>query len=424
MPRTRILLAFLICVSAGLAADPPLSVQLLDGKSLTGELAGINEREITVKVDGKSVARPLDQVLQIDFQPMPVGAQPKESYTAVGLTDGSVFRCSKFGIKAKEANLTLAAGPQFSVPMTAITFVLHEANVEAIVKQFREYIAKAKQQRSDYLLVKPKDTLNGLEGTVGDGDEKGENVEFTREGAKRSINLAKTQGLIFFREADGKMANAVCKLLDTARNEIQVAAVAKTDKGFTITTPAGAKIEYPRNLIARLDYSKGKLTFLSDMDPMEVVETCTEGVDSVQHYHRDKNLDGGQIRIGPTTYSKGIAMHAHTELEYELKGEYREFSAFLGVEDGIGGGEGPTTVKILGDGKELYAGTIRKGQKLNPAPAIDKNKPPPAGQRVNELVLPLKLSVVNVLKLRVVVASGDLLDLGKHATLADAQVSK
>lgn len=417
-----VLAALLVCASVGFAADPPLSLRTLDGKTVTGEFGNITDREIMLKVDGREVATRLDAVLQIDFQSMPAGAPPKGAFSLVELTDGSLLRCSKFAVKGQNATVTLAAGPQFTVPMAVISFVLTEAQNDAQLKQFRDYVAKSKKERTDYLLVKRGDALNGLEGTVGDGDTQGENVEFTRSGAKRSISLAKTQGLIFFREADAKMAPSVCKLLDTARNEIQVATVGKSDKGLLVITPAGAKIEYPRALIARLDYSKGKLTFLSDMDPAETVETCTEGQDSVQHYRRDKNLDGAPIRIGPTSYSKGIALHAHTELEYDLRGEYREFKAFVGVEDGIGGGDGPTVVKILGDGKELFTATVKKGQRLNPAA---KPKTPAAGgTRENEYVQPVTLSVVNVLKLRVVVASGDLLDLGKHATLAEAQVSK
>jgi hypothetical protein len=426
MLRTRVIITFLLFVSGGLAADPPLSVQLLDGKSLSGELVSINDREIKLKVEGKEIIRPLESVLQIDFQAMPTGAPPKDTFVAVGLTDGSALRCSKFAIKGKDATLTLAAGPSLTVPISALTYFLNEANDPALAKQFREYVARSKQQHTDYLMVKQKgsNTLNGLDGTVGDGDAMGENVEFTRQGQKRSISLAKTQGLIFYREADAKMAPAICKLLDTARNEIQVGTVAKTDKGLTVTTPAGAKIEYPRALIARLDYSKGKLTFLSDIDPVEVVETCTEGPDSVQHYHRDKNLDNGPIRIGPTPYPKGLAMHAHSEIEYDLKGEYREFKAVIGVEDGIGGGEGPTLVKILGDGKELYSRKHAKGERFDPPAA--PVKPVGVGTKKPEQLwaLPVKLSVVNVQKLRIIVASGDMLDLSKHATLAEAQVSK
>jgi hypothetical protein len=424
MSVLRVLLVLLVSAVPAFAADPPLSLRTLDGKTLSGELIGIDAKEVKLKIGGRDVATPLDKVVQIDFQPMPPGVPPRDAFTAVELTDGSKLRCSKFAVRGKEATLTLTAGQEFKVPLGTVTYVLNEANNETLVKQFRDYLAKSKQQRSDFLLVKRDDVLNGLDGTVGDGDEKGENVEFTRSGAKRNISLAKVQGIIFQREADPNMTPAVCKVLDTARNEIMAASVSKSKDGIAIVTPAGAKIDYPRKLIARLDYSKGKLTFLSDMDPSEVVETCTEGADSVQHYHRDKNLDGGPIRVGPTGFGKGLSMHAHTELEYDLKGEYREFKAYLGVEESIGGGDGPTVVKILGDGKELISVSLKKGEKLNPK-AIDKAKSSQTREaKDNPSLLPITLSVVNVLKLRIVVASGDLLDLGKHATLGEALVSK
>jgi hypothetical protein len=424
MSAFRVLLVLLMGAIPALAADPPLSLRTLDGKTLSGELSNIDAKEVKIKIGGQDVATPLEQVVQIDFQPMPPGAPPRDAFTAVELTDGSKLRCTKFAVKGREATVTLTAGQEFKIPLSTITYVLNEANNEALIKQFREYLAKSKMQRSDFLLVKRDDVLNGLDGTVGDGDEKGENVEFTRAGAKRNISLAKVQGIIFLREADPNMTPAVCKLLDTARNEVMAASVSKSKDGIAIVTPAGAKIDYPRKLIARLDYSKGKLTFLSDMDPSEVMETCTEGQDSVQHYHRDKNLDGGPIRVGPTAFSKGLSLHAHTELEYDLKGEYREFKGYLGVEESIGGGDGPTIVKIVGDGKELLSVVLKKGEKLNPK-ASDKAKSSQTREaKDNPALLPVTLSVVNVLKLRIVVASGDLLDLGKHATLGEALVSK
>ena len=64
MLHTRVLPAFLVLASAALAADPPLSVQLLDGKSLTGEWVGINERDVMLKVEGKQIARPLERLAQ------------------------------------------------------------------------------------------------------------------------------------------------------------------------------------------------------------------------------------------------------------------------------------------------------------------------------------------------------------------------
>ena len=73
----------------------------------------------------------------------------------------------------------------------------------------------------------------------------------------------------------------------------------------------------------------------------------------------------------------------------------------------------------------LSALCVAQAQPLAPANADQVFESVGAtNKKDNPMVLPLKLSVVNVLKLRIIVASGDLLDLGKHATLAEAQVSK
>jgi hypothetical protein len=414
MPFPRVLLILLLSTSAALAQDKPPTLKTLDGQTLIGELTTITDKEIVLRVKGKDQSTPVQSVLRIDFQPL--SATPfRDPNIAIELTDGSTFRCTKFSIKGKDATFTLTSGQEVGVPLAAINYILRDGQDQNLVKQFREsYLLKPRQ--TDFVLVRRGNALNGLDGTIGDGDAKGDTVEFIRGDTKRSVSLAKLQGLLFLREADPKMPPAACKLLDTAHNEVMVAHLGKTAAGFTIVTPSGAKMEYGRQLVASLDYSKGKLTFLADMNPSQVLETCTEGEGSVQHYRRNTNLDGGPIRLGKFTYTSGLALHARTELEYDLKGEYREFKALLGVEDAIGGGEGPTVVRILGDGKELFSITLRGGQKLNPA-ADKANKDNPAA-------LPVTLSVRNVLKLRIIVASGELLDLGKHATLAEARVSK
>src|SRR5262245_46010195 len=127
MSRCRAVVAFLVCASVGIAADPPLTLRTLDGKTVTGEFSNITDREILLKVNGKQVSTRLDVVLQIDFQSMPAGPPSKESFSLVELTDGSLLRCSKFAVKGKEATVTLSAGPQFTVPMATISFLLNEA---------------------------------------------------------------------------------------------------------------------------------------------------------------------------------------------------------------------------------------------------------------------------------------------------------
>ncbi len=70
-----------------------------------------------------------------------------------------------------------------------------------------------------------------------------------------------------------------------------------------------------RETVARLDFNIGKLTFLSDLEPAKVVERS--GIGLITHYRKDANLDGEPILL-EKQHAKGLSLHAHTELSYQL----------------------------------------------------------------------------------------------------------
>jgi hypothetical protein len=195
-----------------------------------------------------------------------------------------------------------------------------------------------------------------------------------------------------------------CKLLDLQRNVVYVSGVEPTATGFTVTTPEGVKIDYTPALVSKMDYSKGKLEYLSEMNPAKVVETFV-GADA-EHYRRDASLEDKPLRVNNVQYEKGLALHSYTELVYDLKGEYREFTAVVGIDDNVGGHDRPVQLLIEGDGQELVKMTLTRK---------DKEKDKKVLQNIKD-----------VKKLRIVVsrAPGELLDWGIHLDLADAKVSK
>jgi len=175
-----------------------------------------------------------------------------------------------------------------------------------------------------------------------------------------------------------------------------------------VTTPAGARIDISQEFLTRLDYTLDKVAFLSRLEPNKVVQRSN--FDFVDIYRRDKNLDNGPLRVYGESFTIGLALHAHTELEYDLKGDYREFHALAGIDQSVGGVGGPVVLVIEGviDGetKELYKKTFtRKDPKDKKEGAIDVN-------------------IKDVQKLRLVVRTGDLFDNGKHLDLVNAKVQK
>ncbi|MBD3267210.1 hypothetical protein GF373_11120 [bacterium] len=95
----------------------------------------------------------------------------------------------------------------------------------------------------------------------------------------------------------------------------------------------------------------------------------------------DTTIDGNPIQIDGKTYTKGIGVHANSELSVQVPGGYTHFVAEVGVDDEIQE-EKPASVifQVLGDGAVLYE-----------SPILTSDKPPYRIcvniQQVNQLVL-------------------------------------
>ena len=400
MPLGRILLALVLCAAAAQGAD----LRTLKGESINGDLTSLSDKEAVMTKGTATTRVAVPQVLQIDLGPT-VKIPPDQKYIDVELVDGCILHCSAMVLKGNQAELTLLlTGQKLTVPLTVVSNILKEANSEAFRKDWAERLAK--KRRQDVMAVLTKEgVVNSLTGTLGDASEDSTKIAFTlaSSGKRLEFALERMHGLIFQRTLDPMAAAPVFKLIDHYQDLILVTSVTSTDKALTVTTPCGVKIDFTTQQLARLDYSKGKLSYLSDMEPVHKVQTSN--VESVVQLRKDRNLDGtGPIRLRGESFTKGLAMQAFTELEYDLKGEYREFKTTVGIDDAVGGVDGPVVLKIEADGDTLFTVTMSRKDKVRSQPVT--------------------LNIKDRQKLRITVSSGDLLDLGKHLDLADAKVSK
>jgi hypothetical protein len=378
----------------------------LKGDILKGDLGDITDKQIVLKQGGKTAATPVDQVLKIDFPAVaPVKLEGK--YADVELTDGSRFHCKEWTIKEKRIELKTLAGPDVKLPLSAVANILNDAQNEKYRKDWLERLAR--KRRHDAVVRIKDETINSYEGTIGDADAAGQNINFKLAATGRSgpLPLANLHGLIFQRDIDPNAPPMLCKLYDNHGDFFIVSALRKTPEGLSVTTPAGAKLDIGSPMLTRLDYTLDKLAFLSHLEPSKVVQTSN--IDFVDTYRRDKNLDNGSLRVYDDTFSIGLALHAHTELEYDLKGDYREFHALAGIDQSVGGVGGPVVLLIEGiiDGqaKQLYKKTFTRKNRDKKEGTID-------------------LNIKDVQKLRIVVRTGDLFDSGKHLDLVNAKVQK
>lgn len=409
--RASLLALFLSASSLLLAAeaDAPKGeavLHTLKGDSIKGTVENITDKEIVLNRNSMRVSTPLAQVLKIDF-PTAAVAKTSEKYADVELNDGSLLHCKEWAIKEKQVELKTLAGQEIKLPLGAVSNILANAQDEKYCKEWSERLSK--KRRRDVVALLTEGKVNPLEGTLGAADAEGKTIEFqSASGKKGDFILANLHGLIFQRELDPNAPPVQCKLSDTHRDFLMVSALVKNAAGLTVTTPAGARIEIPLDVVTRLDYTLDKLAFLSQLDPVKVVQTSN--FDFIDTYRRDKNLDNGPLRIYDETFANGLALHAHTELEYNLRGDYREFHALAGIDQAVGGVGGPVVLVIEGviDGetKELYKKTFTRKESRNPKNGV------------------INLNIKDVQKLRIIVRTGDMFDNGKHLDLVNAKVQK
>lgn len=103
--------------------------------------------------------------------------------------------------------------------------------------------------------------------------------------------------------------------------------------------------------------------FLSDLDPV----LSQVGWGSLG---RDESADGNPIAIGGTTYAKGVAAHAASQVDYYLGEVCTGFRADVGIDDEVGD-RGTVTFTLVGDGEVLAETGVVTGADAPVALAAD-----------------------------------------------------
>lgn len=389
MNYLRVLLLSLLAVSVGWAEE----VRTLSGKTIKGQVVDLTPQSVRVQDEGGKVEEiPLTQVLAIDFQTAK-GVPQGEKAVLLQLFDDSELYCRDVQFAGEKVQATLLSGQKATLPLNSLVGFLRDAQDEKIRQQWHELRKRA--VKKDRILVLREGELNPLEGVLGDVDVQGERIQFRRDDKILPVRLDKLHGMIFQR-TNAPTQSPVCLVYDTTGTVLAATTVAIKNKEFLVTTSTGAQVTFTEANLAKLDYNRGKLTYLSDLEPADILERSNIGL--IVRYHKDRNLDGEPILLGKQDYDKGLSMHAHTELEYDLGGKYKNFQAVLGFDPRTGASK--ATVTVLADGLQIFQ------------------------QPVEAQPRPLALNIRDVNKLRIIVSASNPLDLHDHATLAAARVSQ
>ncbi len=420
-------LAALVLLAATTPGDVAADVTAttLDGTAVVGRLESWDEGQMVLATaeGGRQIAEAELLSLHGPAAPAASSAAGSALDPAIELVDGTLLPITDYRAAGKRATVTLDCPVAVGDP--AVSLVTRQV----ATVQLQPLDAKLAGQWNDIrdlglpgdvLVVMKRDgeSLDYVEGVVGSVSAK--TVRFTMDGQTLSIDRDKVAGVVYYRTDRQSGDASRCVLVGNDGVRINASRVRLEDGLLQVATVAGVELSWPWNEFSLADFSAGKLVFLSDLDPaverwtpLVALPSAASLASDYGRPRRDASAFGRPlaIRFPPDatnplaghqqTYSKGLALRSHTELEYRLPRGFRRFVATAGIEPSTAA-SGSVRLTILGDGRPLLETSV-----AGDAPPV-----------------PIELDISGVKRLAITVDYGENLDTGDWLNLCQARIVK
>jgi hypothetical protein len=244
----------------------------------------------------------------------------------------------------------LNGGAEVQVPLGALALLWREAPAFADPEVLQRRLLTEKRVRDVVLLAngdRIEGTLSGLDDRKIDLEKTGKKSAELRQVAALALSTELTEPL----RPSGVYAQVTLLGKDGGPAlRLSLSSAACDGTTFTGTTLFGATLQVPLERVAALDLYQGRAVYLSDLKPASY--SYTPYLNEQWPLGVDGTADGKDLRLGGSTFARGLGMHSHSRVTYRLDGGYRRFESLVGM-DARGGREGTARVRVLADGKPL-----------------------------------------------------------------------
>ena len=392
----------LILTGMLLTTTPEVEVQTLAGRTVAGALVQVDEKQITVRTADGRRSLPVAELMSL-APTAPPRASGEDRDAWVELVDDSWIVGREYTVQGDRARLVRPGG-DLEIPTRDIRSVRFQAEDDAVATEWRRILDD--DVDGDLLVARKADSLNYHRGVLGDVTDA--RVKFSLGGDVLPVKRSKVFGLIYYHPAGRELPATVCTLTDATGSRWSVHSLRLTGTDLQATTSSGLSVTLPLETIVRVDFSRGKIVYLADLDPDSVQWTpyfgTAEELPARATLHaprRDRSVDGRPLQLGGKTYDKGLAVHSRTVLEYRLPDAFRRFIAVVGIDDHVRP-SGSVQLAIHGDDRILFETTLA-------------GTDPPQ---------PIDLNLDGVRRLTILVDFGENLDLADHLDLCEARLVK
>jgi hypothetical protein len=274
------------------------------------------------------------------------------------------FRLDGETLSVKHSDL--AGGKDARVPLTAVSVVwLAAPDNTDFPDRLRRTLAKGKRTR-DQVLLRNGDVLEGVLNAL---TPKKVEIEVEKKQVEVAADTVAAVALgtdvVTALKPKGVYGRVVL-LGDAGSSGTRLSLLSATcSDGHTLEgkTVFGSTLRVPLDRVAALDVYQGGAVYLSDLKADKFEFTSFLGDDGpVWPLVADGSVDNRDLRLGGSTYDKGLGLHSCSRVTYNLAGAYRRFESLVGLDDEAGR-VGGARVRVLADGKPLDLGT---DQELTP----------------------------------------------------------
>ena len=365
------LFAVIAAVSTVSAAD----ATTLAGRKVTGTLVSIDATTLAIREESGLTRLDLKDLAVVEARRPP--APPKEpKYDELELTDGSVLKVTKWLVRGKRVEPTLLThaepltAPKIELPLSAAFSYCRNADDGKAREEWKKLVAG--RGKRDLFVVRGPDGLNPLVGTVVEGNEAGDALSFEREDGQRvSLKLSRvTGGIAFNQPARDQVPPTLCRVSDAFGNTLVATRLDFNDSLLTVTTVSGAIVTYAEfNAVVTLDFRQGNLTYLSDLEaaadyaPAEKDGVLGEQFGYQRKLARDRSLDGSDLTLDGKKFARGVSLPPDCVATYKLDGDYREFKAVVGIQDGANRESWSLRLRIEVGGRPVFDELVTKAAK-------------------------------------------------------------
>jgi hypothetical protein len=393
----------LICAVLLSTTPPVVEAHTLSGEVLSGTAIKLDTEQLTLETAKGPVSVEVNRLA--DLSPKSPQPEPKAPSAAwIDLVDGSSLTATEYTVHEGRARIVLRDGQTMEVPTGDIACVRLQPSTEASGAQWSQI--RDNGVESDLLVVSKDQSLDYHRGVLREVNNA--SVQFEVDGEVLPVKRGKVFGLIYYHPRGREIPEAICRLTDTSGSQWAVRTIRLDGENLAWTTPLGVEQSRPLGTLARLDFSQGKIVYLSDLEPESVRWTPYFGNPQQLPFRselfaprRNVGLDSRPLEMDGKTYAKGLALHSRTEMVYRLPGQFRWLRSEVGIDDGVRP-RGNVRLIVRGDDRVLADMTVAGSE-------------PPK---------PLEVDLQGVRRLSILVDFGDDLDVADHLDLGDARIVK